>query len=205
MLCLLTLLTVAGHAPERTVVIGDSQAEGLKNARLLPRIGVDVYAFGGQPSDFFVSWLDAHPGVVLHKDLVVFQLGGNDISRGETAEHIQKNMLALARLSRMFNPRAEVVFGAIPVRGQWFDAQKRKHKPQIAEREATLESVNTWIAVGDHREFASFRLNAIIADPNSPRLQRMEFKRRGADVHLNSRGYAALSKALIGTLIADSK
>jgi lysophospholipase L1-like esterase len=203
MLCLLALLTVTGTSPERTVVIGDSQAEGLKNARVLPRLGVDVYAFGGRTSDFFVEWFAAHPNVVAQKELVVFQLGGNDISRGESAQHIQDNMLALARLSRIFNPQAEVVFGAIPVRGQWFDAQKRKRKPQIAEREATLERVNAWIATGDHSDFDSFRVNAIIADTESPRLQRLEFKRRGADVHLNQRGYAALSRAIIGTLIAQ--
>jgi lysophospholipase L1-like esterase len=194
------------HAPERTVIIGDSQAEGLKNAGLLPKMGVEIYAFPGAQSEFFVGWLATHASAVMNKDLVVFQVGGNDISHGDDAAHIQANMLALARLSRAYNPNAEVVFGAIPVRGQWFDAQKRKHKlaHKAVQREETLEGVNFWLAYDRHPEFSLFRLNAIVADPEAPRLQRAEYKRQGkADVHLNARGYVALSRALAGTWISQ--
>ncbi len=203
MIALLLPILLTTTLPERTVIIGDSQAEGLKSTRVLTEMGVQIHAYGGRPSDFFVRWLERHPQAVVDRELVYFQLGGNDISMGRSAERIQANMRRLAEIVRAHNPDALVVFGTIPVRGQWFDALKRKHRPLVAEREATLERVNSWLAQGDHPELTSFPLNGVIADPEQPRLQRLEFKRRFADVHLNRRGYLAFAQALAGTWLGE--
>jgi lysophospholipase L1-like esterase len=195
-------LTLTSVSPQDAVLIGDSQAQGLRNAGELTALGVTIYSACGKPVAHFHRWLLAHPNILDGKELVVFQMGGNDITLGHSAEAIIDDMTALANLARGLNPKARVVFGLIPVRGQWFDAQ-HKLRPHKAERqEIALDTVNQWLTRGQHAGFSVFAVNDIVADPETPRMQRSEFRRRGAaDVHLNRSGYRALSSALAESLL----
>lgn len=196
------VLALAALPAERAVVIGDSQATGLKNAGVLTSLGVEFHAFSGKSSEFFVQWLQRNPRAVADKTLVFFQLGGNDVSSGESLETIKLNVLLLVAMVRQQSPEARIVFGAVPVRGQWFDAQRKKNPEETASKERVFEALNTWLAAGTHPDFTMFATNPVLSDPSVPRFMRDEYRRKGApDVHFNRRGYVALSTAVAALVL----
>ena len=195
-------LLLSSLPAEGTVIIGDSQATGLKNAGVLTTLGVDIHAFSGKSSAFFVDWLRKNPRVVEKRTVVYFQLGGNDVTAGESLETIKLNVALLARIAKTASPKARVVFGAVPVRGQWFDAQKRTKPELTAQKERTFNALNQWLQQGEHADFSTFATNPLVSDPEVPRFVRQEYRRAGApDVHLNRRGYVALSTALAALVL----
>lgn len=195
-------LVLAALPAERAVVIGDSQASGLKHAGVLTSLGVEFHAFSGKSSEFFVNWLERNPRVVVDKSLVFFQLGGNDVTSGESLETIKLNVLLLVAMVRQHSPDAKIVFGAVPVRGQWFDAQRKKNPEEAARKEQTFNALNTWLAAGTHPDFTVFATSNVLSDPAVPRFMRDEYRRKGApDVHFNRKGYVALSTALAGLVL----
>jgi lysophospholipase L1-like esterase len=199
---LLFTLALAALPAERAIIIGDSQAAGLRNAGVLTTLGVEIHAFAGKPSAFFVQWLHKHPRVLAGKSLVFFQLGGNDVTAGESLETIKLNVLLLAAITKAANPDARIVFGAVPVRGAWFDAQKRRRPDETASKERTFEQLNAWLQTGEHPDFSMLALNPILTDPSAPRFVREEYRRPGSpDVHLNRRGYVALSTAVASLVL----
>ena len=199
---LLFSLALAALPAERAIIIGDSQASGLRNAGVLTTLGVEIHAFAGKPSSFFVQWLHKHPRVLSGKSVVFFQLGGNDVTAGESLETIKLNVLLLAAIAKAANPNARVVFGSVPVRGAWFDSQKRRRPGETAAKERTFELLNTWLQSGDHADFSLLSINPILTDPSAPRFVREEYRRPGSpDVHLNRRGYVALSTAVASLVL----
>lgn len=180
--------------PDRTVLLGDSQAQGLKNAGALTDAGVRAYGHTGQTIGYVRSRVRDDAALrrsLRNAELVYLQIGGNNVSRGDKAASIVADLEALVSDVRALNPTAEIVVGEIPVRGAWFD---RVHGRGTDPRETTMNQVNATILKGG--DFTPFATNAIVADPTDPRQQRAEFRRRGpADVHLNQAGYLAVSRA----------
>jgi lysophospholipase L1-like esterase len=181
-------------APENTLLIGDSQAEGLRP--VLGKKGVKAYARIGKLADYFVQRLATQKALreqVGFAQLVYLQLGGNHVTRGDRPTEIRHALCTLVDDIRALNPSVRVVLGEIPIRGAWFD----RVSPTGDRREEALETINAWIrGGGDARcAFEPFSSNDVVSDPNDPRQQRAEFRRKIADVHLNSKGYAALGES----------
>lgn len=199
-LSLLALLVLADPvaeerrvAPEHTLLIGDSQADALRP--VLGRKGVKAFARIGKLADYFVQRLSTQKALreqVEAAQLVYLQLGGNHITRGQRSTEIRLALCTLVDDLRTLNPNVRIVLGEIPIRGAWFDSQHPEGDP----REEVLATINGWIrGGGDARcAFEPFSANEVISDPNDPRQQRAEFRRRVADVHLNMKGYAALGE-----------
>lgn len=181
-------------APESTLLIGDSQAEGLRP--VLGKKGVKAFARIGKLADYFVQRLATQKGLreqVSAAQLVYLQLGGNHVTRGERPTEIRHALCTLVDDIRALNPTVRVVMGEIPIRGAWFD----RVNPSGDPREEALTTINSWIrGGGDARcAFEPFSGNDVISDPEDPRQQRAEYRRRTVDVHLNSKGYAALGES----------
>lgn len=180
----------ARFSPTRSIVIGDSQSLGLADSGRLP---CRVEDHRGERIAYFTSLISSHPELVAGRELVVLQAGGNDVSSGADASTIIAEYERLFATVRRVNPRVTIVLSTIPVRGQWLDALEDLAAARTAE--ATLDAVNAWIRA--HDGFEVFDVNAIVADPDSPRLQREEFRRGDPhDVHFNGAGYRAIGRAL---------
>lgn len=198
----LFVVSMAALPAERVVLIGDSQAAGLRSVGVLSSLGVEIHAFSGMTSQFFVQWLQRNPRAVENKSVVYFQLGGNDVTSGETLETIKLNVLLLVAITKQLSPDARVVFGAVPVRGQWFDALRKKDPADAARKERVFEALNAWLQNGPHQDFTAFSTAPVLSDPEVPRYMREEYRRRGApDVHFNKRGYVALSTAVASLVL----
>lgn len=198
------------HQPGDIYFLGDSQTEGLRvfgglgAAEGRGRDGDDhatVNDNRGKTTKFFLQRLRSGEldATLADEELVVLNFGGNDITGTRwSAAKIQNYIRGIVRELKRINPDVRVVISDIPVRGRWMDA----HPQHKATRETVLNAVNAWLRAGGEGDarFESFPANDFIAlrdaQGRPTRLQRPEYRRSGADVHLNRAGYARLAAAL---------
>lgn len=178
--------------PDRSIVIGDSQSEGLEGGG---RVECKIEDHRGQRIDYFYDLIGRTPRLVRDRDLVVLQMGGNDISGGRSADAIIADYQRVVARVHELNPGATIVLSTIPVRGQWLDS--RDDRSYARRAEATLNTVNTWLVEHSSEGYEVFDVNTIAADPANPRLQRRDFRRGDpADVHFNRYGYRQIGAAI---------
>lgn len=189
--------------PQDCVLIGDSQAEGLKLGGL-NEMGVNIHDFRGKTAAFLLAWIKKHPRALSGKKVVSIQVGGNEISNGRNFEYIKAGIVKLVDYIRGAFPNIrKIVLGDVPVRGQWFD-WKAKEKPGYARKaEGNLNLVNKWIAAGGDGRFSYFPLNKFVADPNNPRYQRADLASSRPDMHLTAKGYRGAARYFYKTFFKE--
>ena len=181
--------------PAAAVVVGDSQAVGLDNCGIFDRLGTATHGISGRSIEDTRRWISTHPSAIRGRALVYLQVGGNDL--GSTPEEITQRYVNLLTTVRNINPRARIVLGTIPVRGEWLDTRANGARARL---ERTLNAVNDWILAQGNGPggFTAFDVNAIISDPRNHRNRIDRFERRGRpDVHLNRLGYSTVAEAFV--------
>lgn len=217
----------AQYAAKDVMFIGDSQSvetqAGIRrtHAELTQKdSGLDFHSLGGRTTGDFLEWMKTPEAKerIQARDLVIVQLGGNDLSQNHGATQIVTNLRRIVQRIHAFNPKAKVVISTIPVRLHWLDATR----PNVANKiQRRLDAVNRFIMAGGDAatRFGSLDVNKVIArcdargaarieqtcDTGYLNDQRPEFRRTYMDVHLNDAAYDAVGEAFVRLYVKPSK
>lgn len=182
-----------------TLIIGDSQAEGLESSGELT--GVSIEDHRGMSVPYFLDWLrsPAAASALAGRQQVYLQMGGNDVVNGRSAERITRDLRAVIAEVHRLAPDARIVLGTIPVRGGYFDTLP---SAEARRERSVLDTVNRWI-LSSPAGVVSFDTNSIIVDPARPdRPSRAYGSSDGR--HLTRAGYIALADAFVDRFISRS-